>query len=120
MDAKRHLIADFHVTDSPSDRGQIYESVEMCRKDLGLGAVGVIADKGYESAADIEKCLMNGVVADVGFIQDRGERVFSLEYREKEITPQMKASTKPEDIPACRWIATRGRTCACSFRNWGG
>ena len=101
VDASSHMIADFHVTDSPSDRGQIFESVEMCRKNLGLESVNVIADKGYESAEDIERCLMNGVAADVGFIQDREERVFSLDYVEREITPEQKASPKPEDIQAC-------------------
>ena len=101
VDASSHMIADFHVTDSPSDRGQIFESVELCRKNLGLESVNVIADKGYESAEDIENCLMNGVAADVGFIQDREERVFSLDYMEREITPEQKASRKPEDIQAC-------------------
>ena len=71
VDASSHMIAYFHVTNSPSDRGQIFESVEMCRKNLGLKSVNVIADKGYESAEDIERCLLNGVAADVGFIQDR-------------------------------------------------
>ena len=66
-----------------------------------LKSVNVIADKGYESAEDIENCLMNGVAADVGFIQDREERVFSLDYMEREITPEQKASQKPEDIQAC-------------------
>ena len=40
----------------------------MCRRDLSLDAVNVIADKGYESAEDIKKCLMSGIVPDVGFI----------------------------------------------------
>ena len=101
VDASSHMIADFHVTNSPSDRGQIFESVEMCRKNLGLESVNVIADKGYESAEDIERCLMNGVAADVGFIQDREERVFSLDYVERDISPAQKASQKPEDIQAC-------------------
>ena len=92
VDASSHMIADFHVTDSPSDRGQIFESVELCRKNLGLESVNVIADKGYESAEEIERCLLSGVAADVGFIQDREERVFSLDYVEREITPEQKAS----------------------------
>ena len=101
VDASSHMIANFHVTNSPSDRGQIFESIEICRKDLDMESVNVIADKGYESAADIESCLLNGVAADVGFIQDREERVFSLDYIEQEITPKQKASQRPEDIQAC-------------------
>ena len=55
VDAGSHMIADFRVTDTPSDRGQLYDSIELCRKDLELGTVNAIADKGYESAADIPK-----------------------------------------------------------------
>ena len=101
VDAGSHMIADFRITDTPSDRGQLYDSIELCRKDLELGTVNAIADKGYESAADIERCLMNGIAPDVGFIQDREERVFPLDYVEREITPQMQASQSPEDIQAC-------------------
>ena len=75
--------------------------MQMCMEDLELDTVQVIADKGYESAADIRDCLMNGIVPDVGFIQDREERVFPLDYVEQEITSEMKASSKPEDIQAC-------------------
>ena len=101
VDAKSHMVADFHVTNNSSDRGQLYDSIEMCRRDLSLDAVNAIADKGYESAADIRDCLMNGIIPDVGFIQDREERVFPLDYAEQDITPEIKASTKPEDIQAC-------------------
>ena len=101
VDAKSHMIADFNITDSPSDRGQLCKTMQMCMEDLELDTVKSIADKGYESPADIKDCLMNGIVPDVGFIQDREERVFPLDYVEREITPEMKASTKPDDIRAC-------------------
>ncbi|MDO4355987.1 MAG: hypothetical protein Q4E13_05710 [Clostridia bacterium] len=68
---------------------------------MGLEAVHIIVDKGYESAGDIEKCLMNGIVPDVGFIQNRGKRVFSLDCEEREITPAIKDSAKFEDIQSC-------------------
>ena len=35
VDASSHMIADFHVTDSPSDRGQIFESVECAERIWG-------------------------------------------------------------------------------------
>ena len=101
VDAGSHMVVDFHVTHSPSDRGHISKSMALCKEELGLEAVSVVADKGYESAKDIRECLMNGIVADVGFIQDREERVFPLDYVEREITPQMQASQSPEDIQAC-------------------
>lgn len=101
VDARSHMIADFNVTNISSDKGQLCDTMQMCMKDLELGSVKVIADKGYESAADIKECLMNGIVPDVGFIQDREERVFPLDYVEQEIPPELKASTKPEDIQTC-------------------
>ena len=101
VDAKSHMIADFHISDNPSDKGQLCGSMQMCMEDLELDSVQVIADKGYESAADIRDCLMNGIVPDVGFIQDREERVFPLDYVELDITPEVKASMKPEDIQTC-------------------
>ncbi len=55
VDAGSHMIADFRVIDTPSDREQLYDSIALCRKDLELGTVNAIADKGYESAADIPK-----------------------------------------------------------------
>ncbi len=99
VDASSHMIADFHVTDSPSDRGQIFESIELCRKNLGLESVNVIADKGYESAEDIERCLLSGVAADVGFIQDG--RSGCSRWITSRTSRLQKASQKPEDIQAC-------------------
>lgn len=101
VDTKSHMIADFNVTNAPNDRGQLCGSMELCKEELGLDAVHVIADKGYESAEDIKNCLMNGIAPDVGFIYDREERVFSLDYEEQEIRPEQKASAKPEDVQAC-------------------
>ena len=50
---------------------------EKVKEDLGLGSVRTIADKGYESREDIEKCVMNGIVPDVGFKYDKEERVYT-------------------------------------------
>ena len=101
VDAKSHLIMDFDVTSNSSDRGTIDATIEKCKEELGLDSVHVIADKGYESNADIEQCLLHGTAPDVGFIYDRDDRVISLEYREAEITDVQKASCKKEDIEMC-------------------
>ncbi len=101
VDASSHMIVDFDVTNNSSDRGTINPTIEKCKRELGLDSVKVIADKGYESPADIEECLLNGTAADVGFIQDRGDRVISMEYEAAEITDTEKQSTKPEDIQRC-------------------
>lgn len=101
VDAESHMIVDFDVTNNSSDRGTLNQTVEKCKQEIGLDSVKVIADKGYESIADIEECLMHGTAADVGFIQDRDDRVISLEYEAAEITEEEKKSTKSEDIQRC-------------------
>ena len=101
VDAGSHMIVDFDVTNSSSDRGTLNQTAEKCKQEIGLDSVRVIADKGYESIEDIEECLLNGTAADVGFIQDRDDRVISMEYEAAEITDTEKQSTKPEDIQHC-------------------
>ena len=101
VDTESHMLVDFTVTAQPSDRGQLLPVLSQVQQTLGVEHIRGIADKGYESAADIERCLMQGIIADVGFIYDREERVFSLSYQEAEITAARRASTKPEDIGAC-------------------
>lgn len=103
VDTASHMIVDFDVTNNASDRGTLNRTAEKCKKELGLSHVNVIADKGYESGPDIEACLMNGTVADVGFIYDRDDRAFSLDY--EEITPEEAEkcahSDAPESIQQC-------------------
>ena len=101
VDASSHLIVDFDVTNNSSDHGTLDRTVEKCKREIGLDSVKVIADKGYESLADIEQCLLHGTAADVGFIQDREDRVISMKYEEAEITEEEKQSTKPENIQRC-------------------
>ena len=101
VDAESHMIVGFDVTNNSSDRGTLNRTMENCKRELGLSSVKVIADKGYESLADIEECLLHGTAADVGFIQDREDRVISMEYEGTDITEEEKQSTKPEDIRRC-------------------
>lgn len=41
VDAGSHMIVDFHVTDSPSDRGQISRSMALCKEELRHRGQGV-------------------------------------------------------------------------------
>ena len=98
---QKDMIVDFDVANNSSDRGTLNQTAEKCKREVGLDSVKVIADKGYESLADIEECLLNGTAADVGFIQDRDDRVISMEYEAAEITAEERQSTKPKDIQRC-------------------
>ena len=99
-DTKNHLIVAFDVTHE-TDLGQLCRAAEKVKEALGQEVVAVIADKGYESGPDIEKCILSGITPDVGFKYDREERVFNLEYIPQEITEEQRASRAPEDIRAC-------------------
>ena len=100
-DARNSLIVGFTAGSNSSDRGQLFAAAQETKDVLGTDVLPVIADKGYESAQDIEKCLMNGIIPDVGFIYDREERVFSLACSGEEITQEQRLSTKAEDIQSC-------------------
>lgn len=91
-------VVAFEVTSNPSDRGALNRSMNQFKEELGLGTIHVTTDKGYERRPDIASCLMNGTVADVVFIYDREEQMFSLCYEEKKITEEIRASLWPEDI----------------------
>lgn len=100
-DADSHMIVGFEVTNDANDMNKLASTAEIVKQNLNKETLAVIADKGYESAADIEKCLMNGIVPDVGFIRDRNYRVFNLDYIPCQITEELRSSQKPEDIRKC-------------------
>jgi transposase len=99
-DVKHSLIVGFEATNQ-TDMGQLCRTAEMAKGFLGQDVLSAIADKGYESGPDIEKCLMNGIIPDVGFKYDREERVFNLDHIPQEISEEQRASTQKEDIQAC-------------------
>ena len=100
-DTESHMVVGFDTTNDPNDMNKLLSTAEIAKENIQTESLGVIADKGYESAHDIEACLMNGVVPDVGFTRDREQRVFAVEYQEKDISEEQRCSTKPEDIQAC-------------------
>ena len=101
VDEKHHLIASFDTTNANTDQGQLDRMSEQTKQELEIESAEFIADKGYESREDIEKCVMHGTVPNVGFKYDRDERIFDLEYISAEIDEETRASQKPEDIQKC-------------------
>ena len=100
-DPQSHMITGFVVSNHSNDMNLLHDTVNEARENLGAQAICATADKGYESRLDIEKCVLDGVMPDVGFRYDREERVLNLDYIPREITDEMKASERPEDIRAC-------------------
>ena len=101
VDAKSHMIAAYEVTNKSGDMGLLLETTEQAREELGCESIAVTADKGYDSREDILNCVMNGIVPNVIPRYDKDEHVFQIEYEEREITEELRTSTKPADIQSC-------------------
>jgi transposase len=95
------MITGFLVTDHSNDMGLIHDTAVEAKQIMGVQAICVTADKGYESRADMEACVLDGIMPDVGFRYDHEERVMNLDYLPTEITDEMRAAEHAEDITAC-------------------
>ena len=101
VDGSSHLIAEYEVTDHNTDQGLLKEVAESAKEVLETETIETVADKGYESRADILDCVMNGIVPNVAMKYDKDERTFAIDYVEQEISEEEQNSTKPEDIQKC-------------------
>jgi transposase len=100
-DAGSHLICAYEVSGNGNDQGQLSGAAFEARDNLGTESLEVVADKGYESRADILNAVMHGIIPNVAMKYDREERLFNLDYEYAEITDEIKSSMKPEDIMKC-------------------
>lgn len=101
VDDGSHLIAAYEVTNSCTDQGLLKEMADETRHNLAVETIQVVADKGYDSRTDVEKCFQNGVVPHVALKYDKEERIHTLDYQDAEISEAERQSTKPEDIRKC-------------------
>ena len=101
VDDRHHLIVSFETTNANTDQGLLDQMAEQTKEEMGVETIEALADKGYESRQDIEKCVMHGTVPNVGYKYDKDERIFDLEYIPSEIDEQTHCSEKPEDIQKC-------------------
>jgi len=101
VDSQSHLIAGYEVTNHNTDQGLLNEVTQSAKELLGVPVIETVADKGYESRADILECIENGTMANVALKYDKDERVYNIDYIEADITEEVKASTNPEDISKC-------------------
>ena len=101
VDDRHHLIVSFETTNANTDQGLLDQMAEQTKEEMGVETIEALADKGYESRQDIEKCVMHGTVPNVGYKYDKDERIFDLAYIPNEIDEQTRCSEKPEDIQKC-------------------
>ena len=71
------------------------------KKQLEVETISAVADKGYESRADILECIYDGTAPTVALKYDKKERSYELPYEAAEITEEERVSTKRKDIEKC-------------------
>jgi len=100
IDDKHHMIAEFDVTNK-NDMGQLKQFTDKVKETLNVPTLDALADKGYDKNQDVLDCLLNGTIANAALKEDKDERLFTIDYKEANITEEIKASTKPENIQTC-------------------
>jgi len=61
VDVKNHLIVAHEVTNQGHDRQQLFAISELARAVLGTESLDVVADRGYFSLRELEKCYAGGI-----------------------------------------------------------
>ncbi|OUS06495.1 IS1182 family transposase [Gammaproteobacteria bacterium 42_54_T18] len=61
VDTVNHLIVAHEVTNSPSDRGQLFTMADKARKVLSAKELTVVADRGYFKGKEILACQNAGI-----------------------------------------------------------
>ena len=98
--SESHMITDFNVTSDVTDYGQLEPTLksyknEYCKDEI----LEAVADKGYQSAEDIGKCLEEGIAAHVILPDGKDTCEIELPYEEaQDLHPESKA---PEELKKC-------------------
>ena len=101
VDSKSHLIADFVVTNNCNDMGLLAPMAEVAKETMEVETLEVVADKGYRKQADVLESLRNGIIPNVHLLDNKENYSFDIDYKENEITDEIKNSTSCEDIQKC-------------------
>lgn len=101
VDSKSHLIADFTVTNNCNDMGLLAPMAEVAKKAMEVETLEVVADKGYRKQADVLESLKNGIIPNVHLLDNKENYSFDIDYKENQITDEIKNSTSSEDIQKC-------------------
>ena len=101
VDSKSHLIADFIVTSNCNDMGLLAPMAEIAKKAMEVETLEVVADKGYRKQADVLESLMHGIIPNVYLLDNKENYSFDIDYKQNQITDEIKTSTSSEDIQKC-------------------
>ncbi len=95
VDSATHIIRDFQMTNQVTDHGLLASTLEGIRKE-SEGVIETVADRGYESADDMIKCLENGIIPHV--ITDDGNDGYELEIEYQKAADVNENSLEPDEI----------------------
>lgn len=95
VDSETHLIRDYHMTNQVTDHGLLCPTMEGIKSESEEKIIEAVADKGYEKAEDMVRCLEEGIIPHV--ITDDGKEGYELEISYEENDADV-TSSRPEEI----------------------
>lgn len=95
VDSNTHLIRDFQMTNQVTDHGLLDSTLAEIRKEEE-GILETVADRGYESADDMIKCLEDGIIPHV--ITDDGKDGYEMEIPYEKADDADAESTEPAKL----------------------
>lgn len=95
VDSETHLIRDYHMTNQVTDHGLLLPTMERIKSEEDEKLIEVVADKGYEKAEDMVRCLEEGIIPHV--ITEDGKDGYELEISYEENEADV-TSSRPEEI----------------------
>jgi transposase len=101
VSSNSHLIAEYKVTSHVNDQQVLHDFTKDIKTALSMPILKVIADKGYDSRNEIEKCIMTGTIPYVAFKDDKDERIFAVDYIHSGIGSMLLDSREADDISTC-------------------
>lgn len=99
VDSSTHMIADFNVTSSPTDYGQLGAALEGMKEQNPEKILEAVADKGYQSPEDMARCLENGIIPNV--ILPDGQDTYEIDIAYEENNDLHPESTEAKDLKDC-------------------
>lgn len=95
VDSETHLIRDYHMTNQVTDHGLLCPTMERIKSESEEKIIEAVADKGYEKAEDMVRCLEEGIIPHV--ITEDGKDGYELEISYEENDADV-TSSRPEEI----------------------
>ena len=103
VDAKKHLIVDYDVTNSSTDHHQLAIGAMEAKRTLDVDGLEVVSDKGFYVTKDLKECEDNGITVFMpipAFNPTKGVGVPMLEFSSERFV---------YDAPADSYVCPAGR-----------